>query len=163
MSRTRTPIEELRQSIDLLPLRTRTAMLEGIRSNEIIVGAYSDRMGGVCPMLAAHRCGGRTSFISFARAWDRFSGAKRARRATEREVRILTANLEASLLSEGLPELEDVVATHRARLEHSVAEHGKWLGPFRRWDAYERALGIVEAERDRLADEREREREPAGV
>jgi hypothetical protein len=36
-----------------------------------------------------------------------------------------------------------------------------WLGPFRRWDAYERALGIVEAERDRLVDERERE--PAGV
>ena len=57
-------------------------MLEGIRANEIIVGAYSDRDGGVCPMLAAHRCGGRTSFISFARAWDAFAGVKRARRAT---------------------------------------------------------------------------------
>jgi hypothetical protein len=163
MRRKRYAIEDLRRAIDCLPVETRAAMLEGVRSNDIIVGAYTSRDGGVCPMLAAHRNGGRTSLISFAHTWDRFTRAKRARRATEREVRILTANLEASLLSEGLPELEDVVATHRARLEHSVAEHGKWLGPFRRWDAYERALGIVEAERDRLADEREREREPAGV
>ena len=161
MRRKRYAIEDLRRAIDCLPVETRAAMLEGVRSNDIIVGAYTSRDGGVCPMLAAHRNGGRTSLISFAHTWDRFTRAKRARRATEREVRILTANLEASLLSEGLPELEDVVATHRARLEHSVAEHGKWLGPFRRWDAYERALGIVEAERDRLADERERE--PAGV
>jgi hypothetical protein len=161
MRRKRYAIEDLRRAIDCLPEETRAAMLEGVRSNDIIVGAYTSRDGGVCPMLAAHRNGGRTSLISFAHTWDRFTRAKRARRATEREVRILTANLEASLLSEGLPELEDVVATHRARLEHSVAEHGKWLGPFRRWDAYERALGIVEAERDRLADERERE--PAGV
>jgi hypothetical protein len=161
MRRKRYAIEDLRRAIDCLPVETRAAMLEGVRSNDIIVGAYTSRDGGVCPMLAAHRHGGRTSLISFAHTWDRFTRAKRARRATEREVRILTANLEASLLSEGLPELEDVVATHRARLEHSVAEHGKWLGPFRRWDAYERALGIVEAERDRLADERERE--PAGV
>src|SRR5215210_4568476 len=93
MSRTRTPIEELRQSIDLLPLRTRTAMLEGIHSNEIIVGAYSDRVGGVCPMLAAHRCGGRTSFVSFARAWDRFAGGRRARRATQRELTVLLEHL----------------------------------------------------------------------
>jgi hypothetical protein len=161
MRRKRYAIEDLRRAIDCLPVETRAAMLEGVRSNDIIVGAYTSRDGGVCPMLAAHRNGGRTSLISFAHTWDRFTRAKRARRATEREVRILTANLEASLLSEGLPELEDVVATHRARLEHSVAEHGKWLGPFRRWDAYERAMGIVEAERDRLADERERE--PAGV
>jgi hypothetical protein len=161
MRRKRYAIEDLRRAIDCLPVETRAAMLEGVRSNDIIVGAYTSRDGGVCPMLAAHRNGGRTSLISFAHTWDRFTRAKRARRATEREVRILTANLEASLLSEGLPELEDVVATHRARLEHSVAEHGKWLGPFRRWDAYERALEIVEAERDRLADERERE--PAGV
>ena len=47
-------------------------MLDGLNSNEIIVGAYSSE-GGICPMLAAHRSGGRTSFISFARAWDRFA------------------------------------------------------------------------------------------
>jgi hypothetical protein len=161
MRRKRYAIEDLRRAIDCMPVETRTAMLEGVRSNDIIVGAYTNRDGGVCPMLAAHRNGGRTSLISFARTWDRFTGAKRARRATERELRILIAHLEASLMAEGMPELEDAVAAHRKRLEHSVAEHGRWLGPFRRWDAYERALGIVEAERDRLADERERE--PAGV
>jgi hypothetical protein len=30
---------------------------------------------GVCPMLAAHRNGGRTSLASFARAWDRYTKA----------------------------------------------------------------------------------------
>ncbi len=55
-------------------------------SNErIIVGAYVEA-GGRCPMLAAHRCGGRTDFISFARSWDRFARAGRARAATEREL-----------------------------------------------------------------------------
>ncbi len=85
----RTPVDDLRLAIDCLPRRTRIAMLEGISRNEIIVGAYSDKAGGVCPMLAAHRCGGRTSFISFAKAWDAFSRTKRARLATDRELRIL--------------------------------------------------------------------------
>ncbi len=93
--------EDLRRAIDGLPLRTREAMLEGVRTNEIIVGAYADRLGGICPMLAAHRCGGRTSFISFARAWDRFAGARRARRASARELAILQDHLTASILAEG--------------------------------------------------------------
>ena len=38
-------------------------------------------------MLAAHRNGGRTSVASFALAWDDYTGAKRPRRATRREVR----------------------------------------------------------------------------
>ena len=78
-------------------------MLEGIRANDIIVGAYSTG-DGICPMLAAHRAGGRTSFIGFARAWDRFAirqvRSQKSRRATERELRILTAHLEASLLAD---------------------------------------------------------------
>ena len=45
----------------------------GSARNPIIVGAYTDGRGGVCPMLAAHRNGGRTSFASFARAWDRYT------------------------------------------------------------------------------------------
>ena len=94
MGRTRSSVEDLRLAIDCLPLRTREAMLDGIRSHEIIVGAYTDRAGGVCPMLAAHRCGGRTSFLSFARAWDRFARAKRARAATARELRALEAHLD---------------------------------------------------------------------
>ena len=73
-------------------------MLRGIAGNRIIVGAYVDpRSGGVCPMLAAHRNGGRTSVASFARAWDEYTGAKRARRATRREVNTLRALLEQSL------------------------------------------------------------------
>src|ERR687886_1179829 len=102
MPRRRSSINDLRLAIDCMPVRTRLAMLEGIRSNDIIVGAYTDRRGGVCPMLAAHRCGGRTDLLSFARAWDPFARAgKRSRRATEREVRILTTHPEASLLAEG--------------------------------------------------------------
>jgi hypothetical protein len=100
MSRKRAPIDDLRLAIDCLPLRTREAMLEGIRQHEIIVGAYSDRAGGMCPMLAAHRHGGRTSFVSFAHAWDRFAGARRARAATRREMRVLEAQLQASILGE---------------------------------------------------------------
>ncbi len=65
------------------------------RTERIIVGAYVDEHGGVCPMLAAHRCGGRTDFLSFAKSWDRFARAKGGpRRASEREVRILIAQLE---------------------------------------------------------------------
>ena len=94
--------QRLRRVVDCLPYETRVAMLDGMRQyDRIIVGAYTDRTGGVCPMLAAHRCGGRTDFRSFARAWDRFTGAgKRARRATEREVRTLTTQLEASIWAE---------------------------------------------------------------
>ncbi len=73
-------------------------MLRGIAANRIVVGAYVDsRSGGVCPMLAAHRNGGRTSVASFARAWDEYTGAKRPRRATRREVNVLRALLEQSL------------------------------------------------------------------
>ncbi|MCW3041084.1 MAG: hypothetical protein JWM31_2989, partial [Solirubrobacterales bacterium] len=96
----RSPNDDLRLAIDCLPTRTRVAMLEGIAGNAIIAGAYSDGDGGVCPMLAAHRCGGRTNFISFAKAWDAFTGVKRARRATEREIRILRTHIEASLFAE---------------------------------------------------------------
>ena len=56
-------------------------MLDGIEANQIIVGAYTDRRGGVCPMLAAHRNGGRTDLASFARAWDRYTGPAAARAA----------------------------------------------------------------------------------
>jgi hypothetical protein len=116
MRRRQATIQELRRAIECLPVKTRIAMLEGIRGNEIIVGAYTDGSGGVCPMLAAHRLGGRTDFIGFARAWDRFAGAgRRARRATRREVLILTSHLEASLLELDAPssDLGDAVREHR--------------------------------------------------
>src|SRR4051794_19633138 len=113
----RAAIQDLRRVIDTLPVRTREAMLEGVREHDIIAGAYTDRHGGVCPMLAAHRHGGRTSFVAFARTWDRFTGARRARLATDRELRVLTAQLAASLLAaHAAGDLGAAVADHRRLL-----------------------------------------------
>lgn len=187
-------ISDLRLAIEMLPVHTRVAMLEGVRSNDIIVGAYVDRHGGVCPMLAAHRCGGRTDLLSFARAWDRFTDAHgRSRRATERELRILVAHLEASLLAESSGDLRTAIAEHHALMAERVGgpatlstaddqpparpgdpdRYGElrhrrgwaWLRPFRRLDDYQRALARVESERDALLDaaEPQRERDAAAV
>src|SRR5262249_49438402 len=74
----------------------------------------TDARGGVCPMLAAHRRGGRTNFLSFARAWDRFTRAGRGVRvATRRERSILIGQLEASLLGPAGVELDRAIAEHR--------------------------------------------------
>jgi hypothetical protein len=108
--RDRKPAERLRFAVEALPARTKQAMLEGMDSNPIIVGAYVDRDGGVCPMLAAHRNGGRTSLASFARAWDRYTDAKRPRPATRRELRTLRFLLEASLSAEHLAEPGSIAA-----------------------------------------------------
>ncbi len=155
-------------------------MLEGIRSNEIIVGAYSDG-GGICPMLAAHRAGGRTSFISFSRAWDRFAfrdaRVRLARRATSRELLVLETHLEASLiadegpapdLSEAMREHAELVARNgateqrprpgdRDRSDELKARPGwSWLRVVRRYDDYERALQWLEAEHGVEADRADR-------
>jgi hypothetical protein len=148
----RRPARDLRTAVDCLPLQTRKAMLEGIEANRIIVGAYTDRNGGVCPMLAAHRNGGRTDLASFARAWDRYTGARgRARPATNRELGTLRAMLEASIALEETP-VPPARATHlrpgerhRAReLRHQPG--WAWLRPVRRLDAYERALEAVRSD-----------------
>ena len=124
----RSRIEDLRLAIDCLPVRTRQAMLAGVRNNEIIVGAYSDRHGGVCPMLAAHRNGGRTDFISFAHAWDRFAGGKRARAASDRELAVLVAHLEASLLAEEHVDLGGAVSEHQALARERRAREARRVG-----------------------------------
>jgi hypothetical protein len=131
----RRPARDLRTAIDCLPLQTRKAMLEGVEANRIIVGAYTDRDGGVCPMLAAHRNGGRTSLASFARAWDAYTGARRrrARPATDRELNTLTAMLGASIAVDELPGLEEVARDVRKR---RLAR----LRVFRRFAEYERAV-----------------------
>jgi hypothetical protein len=107
--------QDLRLAVECLPRRTRIAMLEGMDANQIIVGAYTSG-DGICPMLAAHRAGGRTNLIAFAKAWDRFgfrdARSSRARRATERELRVLRVYLEASLLAEEAPDT-DLAAAHR--------------------------------------------------
>jgi hypothetical protein len=157
--------QRLRSVVDCLPYDTRVAMLQGLRRyDRIIVGAYTDRTGGVCPMLAAHRCGGRTDFRSFARAWDGFTGAgRRARSATERELRTLTAQLEASLWE------EDELRAQTLRIDPPDAPRPRrrrqttWLGPFRRWDGYRDAVrdaleGDDAASGDEPESARERER-----
>jgi len=121
----RQPADRLRRTVEALPRRTREAMLRGIQSNRIIAGAYADsRTGGVCPMLAAHRNGGRTDVASFARSWDFFTGARKARRATRREVAALRSYLELSLIADGdeyLPARESISdAAARIRNERAA-------------------------------------------
>jgi hypothetical protein len=112
------PVERLRTAIDCLPVATREAMLAGVLASErVIVGAYVDGTGGVCPMLAAHRAGARTDFLSFARSWDRFArAASGPRPASERELRILLRHLRASLAQDSGLEFDVAIAEHRALL-----------------------------------------------
>jgi hypothetical protein len=121
--RSRDPARRLRIAVERLPARTKEAMLRGIDSNRIIVGAYVDpRSGGICPMLAAHRNGGRTNVASFARAWDEYTGARRPRRATRREVRTLRSllesglNLDPALERTSITELAAQIRAERAEL-----------------------------------------------
>jgi hypothetical protein len=139
-------IERLRLAIDCLPLATREAMLEGVRGNQrIIGGAYVDGEGGVCPMLAAHRGGGRTDFLSFAKSWDRFTRASgKAQAATARELRILIAQLEASLMGSTGTELDEAISDHRALRSRRLR------GARRRLDVIDPA-GVILARRLRRA------------
>ena len=167
--------QDLRRAIDCLPRDTRVAMVESLDDTRIIVGAYTDGDGGICPMLAAHRNGGRTNLASFARAWDRYTGASTMREASPRELRTLRAMLEASLYYEdNADDLARVAAEHRDLVEESASRPGDvhrgdelrrrhgwaWLRVFRRLDEYEAAL--EEAERQAAdgrpaRDSRERE------
>jgi hypothetical protein len=162
--RRRRPARDLRIAVDCLPLQTRKAMLEGIEANRIIVGAYTDRNGGVCPMLAAHRNGGRTDLASFARAWDRYTGARgRARPATDRELGTLRAMLDASIVLDETPapprrprRRADTGERHRGR-ELRQRAGWAWLRPLRRLDEYERALAELEQASAARREQAERE------
>jgi hypothetical protein len=135
MAKRRNNAQRLRNAVYALPSHTKQAMLRGIRRNRVIVGAYVDKRGGVCPMLAAHRNGGRTNFGTFARAWDAFTDAgRKPRRASRREVRILQGYLEMALLREGIStdavlpdrsladEVRDVRASRRRLAEADARE-----------------------------------------
>jgi hypothetical protein len=180
LKRQRKRAQDLRRAIDCLPRPTREAMIDGIDSNPIIVGAYTDGSGGVCPMLAAHRGGGRTSLASFARAWDRYTEARSARRATGRELRTLQAMLEASLwyepdtgdLARAAAELRDrraAEAMPAARRDTGERDRSNelrhrpgwaWLRVFRRYDDWQEALARAEEQQaDQAAARDARERE----
>jgi hypothetical protein len=132
-------IDRLRLAIDCLPVATREAMLAAVQSNQrIIGGAYVDGDGGVCPMLAAHRGGGRTDFLSFAKSWDRFTRASgKAQAATAREVRILTSQLEASMMDATGMELDQAISEHRELRRRRLR------GARRRLDAVDPAGAIL--------------------
>lgn len=149
MSRT-SRIQDLRRTVDRLPLPTRQAMLRGLQEERIIVGAYTDQHGGVCPMLAAHRRGGRTDFLRFAQTWDRFTRAPRrgSRTATRRERAVLQRTLEASIaatVADPAVRLGDVIAEHRALVARRPARSAtfrlpRWMRPVRTVDELERLL-----------------------
>ena len=77
--------EELPQAIEELSVTTRAAMLQAVRcpATRLIAGSYVAPGGGICPVLAAHRRGGRphdgsTGVSAFADVWDRYTGASTA-------------------------------------------------------------------------------------
>lgn len=155
-------------------------MLDGIRRNRIIAGGYRDRdSGGVCPMLAAHRNGGRTSAANFARSWDRYTGARRPRLATKREVFALKSYIELSLLHDEIGGESLATAAERIRAERRLARAAGlpvdsatpqsdtgdrhraselkrrsrwgWLLPTRRYDVFRRRIAAAE---EQLAEQR---------
>lgn len=113
-------LADLRQSIDTLPERTRRAMLSGLGNNTLIAGSFSDG-NGVCPMLAAHREGGRTRCMGFPEAWDRFTGVHGrsiTRPATEYEVLQLRMQIQESLdAPQDSNGFAEAIAEHEASVE----------------------------------------------
>jgi hypothetical protein len=176
----RNPAQRLRAAVEALPVPTREAMLRGMASNPIVAGAYLDRdSGGICPMLAAHRNGGRTNLASFARAWDRYTGATRPRLASGRELLTLRSLLESSLTRDGVAEPGSIAAAAaqiRAgrvaiaesdvpppeRRPRDSGERNRtselrgrtswsWLRPARRYEEFRELLAAAE---EQLADQR---------
>src|SRR3954452_6594986 len=129
--RVRDPITALESAIRSLPEPTRVAMLEGIRQHPIVCGAYTDGRGGICPMLAAHRHGGRVTLLAFARAWDAFTRTKRVRRATRREVQTLEHLLVASLQEHQSEFAQAIAEYEKARRTYPEFEIGRLSAPRR--------------------------------
>jgi hypothetical protein len=119
----RGPAQDLRATIDRLPLHVRRAVLDGIKSQRIIAGAHADATGGVCPMVAADVPWKSVSPTSVqcaqeaARAWDRYADAHgSSRTATKRQLLALSSMLEASILQESTETdtpLCDAIAEYR--------------------------------------------------
>jgi len=172
------PGQELKAAIDRLPLHTRLAMLDGIRAKRIIAGGNYDYRGGVCPMFAAHRRPSKRRGRAFARAWDRYAGAKWPRPATERELRMLQTMLEVSIENATAPavDLAKAIEAHEAtKARNRAAERDArprpdtgersrvgelrgrsgwaWLRPFRDYEEYEDAVRDVFDELHRLDKE----------
>jgi hypothetical protein len=117
----------LNKAVRALAPDVRRAMLTALDDEQVIIGAYTDRHGRVCPMLAAHRRGARNQVGDFPRAWDAFGRARRPRAASERELEVLRALLEETVAAEPHPIAEPVGATHGVRTSdqpHEAAHAG---------------------------------------
>lgn len=123
MGRRSAKANELRTAVDRLPLETRRAMLEGVQTNSIIVGADGNPNGGVCPIYATATPPSRRIGRPFARAWDRYTGARLPRPASERELRALRSMLETSIELETEPavSLYAAIAAHKTSQARSEA------------------------------------------
>ena len=162
-SKPRDACQRLRRAVDAMPRRAREAMLRGIDENTIIVGAYTDpRSGGICPMLAAHRNGGRTDLASFARSWDRYTDARRPRPASRREIRTLRSLLELSLVAEAAPgNLSSVGEQIRAERAEQASGHPAFAEQPSRLSPPERDGMLIRIRR--LREARRRQRRPTAA
>jgi len=95
-------------------------MLDGIQKNSIIVGADGDPRGGVCPIYATSSPPSKRVGRPFARAWDRYAGARLGRPASERELNTLRSMLETSIELER--DTEPVVSLHAGIVAHKASE-----------------------------------------
>jgi hypothetical protein len=138
-----------------MPLSTRHAMLDALDRNRIIVGAYTGPGGGVCPMLAAHRNGGRTDYAEFARAWDRYARAGREPRpASDGELTALRTMLEASIADEqvsGPGALAGAIADHRRALRARLRREEHDVEPYERVDPSALEAAPRAVRRDRVS------------
>ncbi len=119
MGRQAVRAHELRAAVDRLPLATRRAMLDGIQTESIIVGADGNPRGGVCPIYATPSPPSKRIGAPFAQAWDRFAGARMGRPASEGELRTLRSMLESSIglatePAEPAVSLRAAIAAHKA-------------------------------------------------
>ena len=150
-----------------MPRHSREAMLRGIDENTIIAGAYADSgSGGICPMLAAHRYGGRADLSAFARTWDFYTGARRPRLATRRELRTLRSYLKLSLIETPYAEQPISVVADQLRAEReawraeaiaaAARDVAEGTTDTSTDPAPERALPVPTGERDRSSELRKR-------
>ena len=141
------PARELRAAIDQLSPRTRLAMLEAVRcpATPIIAGGYVARGGGVCPLLAAHRRGGRTHDDSvgastFAGVWDRFTGTRTGEpRAIDETDRRALETMLAESVARRVDEPRRADRAPKLRVPARLA----WIGVFHTYDDYRTALAAA--------------------
>jgi hypothetical protein len=156
-------LSDLRQSVDMLPERTRLAMLSGLGNNTVITGAFSDGNGGACPMLAAHREGVRGRCMSFPEAWDRFTGVHGryiTRPATQYEVLQLRMQIEESLEApySDTNGFAEAIAEHHATVEARHNRSRRQSGGF-----VADLAGAVEEHRSSARERRSREATEVGL